>query len=315
MGLLRTEPEGVVESLPELMAIAKALEEESARRYLQLSQRMRSLDNKAAMEVFEHLAREEETHSARVVEMSLSVTGAAPKRAEIRWELPRDLEDEGMADLAVSYLVTPYRALSIAVRNEERAFAFWSYVSAYAPSESIRAYAERMAREELRHAAILRRERRTAYHDQPHHPRMVSSALSMAQLQEKAATLERGILEKCRALAAVAGDDQATANLLRKIAEETTANIQASGVPNFSPSAPQRQDAPDSVVILDRIISACEAAAEEYLQAAESAVDERVSLEAQQLSKLTIARLVALRGCRAELSPIQFEDEPRDFRY
>jgi hypothetical protein len=43
MGLLETEPHGVVSSLPELMAIAKALEDEAAGRYRQLVRRMQSI--------------------------------------------------------------------------------------------------------------------------------------------------------------------------------------------------------------------------------------------------------------------------------
>ena len=62
-------------------------------------------------------------------------------------------------------LVTPYQTLSIAVRNEERAFAFWSYVSADAADPAIRREAERMAGEELQHVARLRGERRRAFHE------------------------------------------------------------------------------------------------------------------------------------------------------
>lgn len=64
MGLLKTEPEGIVESMPELMAIAKAMEDEAACRYRPLARRMHNLGNKAAEDVFVHLAHEEETHAA-----------------------------------------------------------------------------------------------------------------------------------------------------------------------------------------------------------------------------------------------------------
>lgn len=311
MGVLKSEPEGVVESLPELMAIAKAMEDEAAMRYRQLSRRMRSLDNNAAVKVFEHLASEEEAHSARVTELSVAVTGCAPKPADIRWELPPDLEDEGMADLAVSRLVTPYRALSIAVRNEDRAFAFWSYVSAYAPSEAVRRYAERMAREELRHASILRMERRRAYHGELRAAGL-PPAISMRELQEKAASLEEGIRRTCRSLASAAAvsGDEATADLLGRIAEAGSGNRRASVFSGVGPSPTQRHGAPDSVVMIDQAIAACETAAEIYLQAAESAADEGVALEAQRLSKSAITRLVALRGRRVEIAPVQFEDEP-----
>ena len=56
-----------------------------------------------------------------------------------------------------------YRALAIAVRNKERAFAFYSYIAAEARSPGVRALAEDLARDELEHAAVLRRERRRAF--------------------------------------------------------------------------------------------------------------------------------------------------------
>ena len=54
-------------------------------------------------------------------------------------------------------MTTPYRALAMAVRNEERAFAFWSYVAAYSEDSEIKKAAEAMAREELGHVSTLRK--------------------------------------------------------------------------------------------------------------------------------------------------------------
>jgi rubrerythrin len=83
----------------------------------------------------------------------------------VRWELPQTFDDEGTGTASPG-LVTPYRALSMAVRNEERAFTFWGYIAAHAESHEIGQAAESMAREELGHVALLRRERRRAYHQQ-----------------------------------------------------------------------------------------------------------------------------------------------------
>jgi len=49
------------------------------------------------------------------------------------------------------------------VLNEERGFAFYSYLAASAGDVAVREAAERLAAEELNHAAVLRRERRRAY--------------------------------------------------------------------------------------------------------------------------------------------------------
>jgi rubrerythrin len=312
MGLLETEPEGVVLSLPELMAIAKALEDEAADRYRQLVRRMQIIGNKAAEEIFAHLAHEEENHASKVAELSQAVVGAPPSAANIRWELPKDLEDEGMSDLAASRLVTPYRALSIAVRNEERAFAFWSYVSAFSPNETIREYAEKMAREELRHASILRKERRRAYHQGPQAaPR--PAVKNLTELKKQAAALETKIVEAC-APAVAAGEDQASADMLARIGEESKLNMQALGVSSIEVVTGEEntneQGSVESLAALDRVITAMEAAAEGYLAIAESARDEGAVSAAHRLSKSAISRLTRLRQRRAQLAPVEFEDEP-----
>jgi rubrerythrin len=309
MGLLESEPEGVVRSLPELLAIANALENEAAERYRQLAQRMRSIGNKAAEQVFTHLAHEEETHAQKVTELSQAVIGTAPNSADIGWELPKDLEDEAMSDLAVSRLVTPYRALSIAVRNEDRAFAFWSYVSASAEIDRIRAYAEKMAREELRHASMLRKERRRAYHDSEIARSRTARRWSIEQLKQEAVGLETHILASCKQPApTAAAGDQAIFDALARIGEESRNNMRALDLvaPDVKPSEEQL----GPLVILDRAIAALEAAAEAYIEAADSAADEGVMLAAQQLSGSAISRLALLRENRARFAPVEFEDEP-----
>jgi len=59
---------------------------------------------------------------------------------------------------------SPYKALAFAVHNEEIAFRFYTHVAANSENKSVREYAEILAREELGHAALLRAERRYAYH-------------------------------------------------------------------------------------------------------------------------------------------------------
>ncbi len=316
MGLLKTEPEGSVESLPELMAIAKAMEDEAAARYRQLGRYMQAIGNQPAKDVFDHLALEEDAHAIKVEEMSRAVIGSAPERRDIRWDLPKDLEDEGMSDLAVSRLVTPYRALSVAVHNEERAFAFWSYVSAYAPSSEIRRYAEVMAREELRHASILRKERRRAYRNEAPRPAPRSSqdaaASSLERLQKTAAFHEKGIVEKCQMLARAADvrGDEPTARVLTRIADESGANLQALGRAGGRKFLQARPDYSTSVEILDGAIALIESAAESYLEFADGASDESAVAAAQRLTESAITRLVSLRERRGELSPVEFEGAP-----
>src|SRR5215208_1967417 len=122
MSLLNAEPPEPVGSLDELFAIAHAMEEEAAARYRELAAHMRENDSPALADVFERLAAEEQGHMQSVDHWSEKSSGRAPDLTRIRWERPETFDDEG-ASVTAPGLLAPYRALSMAVRNEERAFA------------------------------------------------------------------------------------------------------------------------------------------------------------------------------------------------
>lgn len=164
MPLLRSEPPAPVRSLGELFALAEALEVEAASRYADLAGQMRAAGLASVADVFQHLAAEERGHAAQVIEWSRAELGVAPDVALIRWQPPETFDEEEARTIASSRLASAYRALSMAVRNEERAFLFWTYVAAQTDQDRLREAAEQMAREELDHIARLRRERRQAFH-------------------------------------------------------------------------------------------------------------------------------------------------------
>ena len=165
VSLLKTEPPAPVASLPELFAIAHALEQEAANRYATLAAEMEALELPRVAAVFRHLVDEERGHAEHVEHWALGATGAGPDHHRMRWQPPETFDEEEARTIASSRLASAYRALSMAVRNEERAFALWTYIAAQARAPEVRAAAERMAGEELRHAALLRRERRRAYRE------------------------------------------------------------------------------------------------------------------------------------------------------
>ncbi|MFK4578850.1 rubrerythrin [Bradyrhizobium ottawaense] len=186
--LLSAEPAGVLESLDELFALAHAMEQEAANRYESLAQDMRGQGKADLAEVFTKLAAAEREHVDSVTQWSQSRRGKSPDPALVRWEAPEALAPEAAAEVKTSRLMTPYRALAMAVRNEERAFAFWSYLAAYSKDPDIKRASEAMAREELGHVATLRKERRRAYHHE--HERSSADASTPRPPQIDARRLE-----------------------------------------------------------------------------------------------------------------------------
>ena len=152
MGSLNKEPTGHVTAADELMAVAHALEQEACNQYHRLAERMRGEGEHALSVLFESLSRIEAKHTEKIDSKAMAMIGRRPDSALVRWELPENFDEEE----ARSYLLTPYRALAIAVRNEERAFAFYSYLAAYAENDQVRQLAEEFAKDELDHAAFLR---------------------------------------------------------------------------------------------------------------------------------------------------------------
>ncbi len=158
-----TEEPPVLDTMEGLMQTAARMEQEAIEGYEALRDRMSAEGRAELVAVFERLIAEERSHLSEVANWSRASGIEAAETAAGISSLP-DLFDPEGADLIPAEALSAYRAFSIAVRNEERAFEFWSYVAGRAPSPEIRQAAERMAREELGHIATLRRERRLAFH-------------------------------------------------------------------------------------------------------------------------------------------------------
>jgi rubrerythrin len=288
--LLKTEPAEHLRSLDELFALASAMEQEAAAKYAELAEEMNHQNRSDLAAVFTELAAAEREHVDSVTRWSQSQRGKAPDPALVRWEGPETFDAETAAEMRTSRLMTPYRALSMAVRNEERAFAFWSYVAAYSEDSEIKKAAEAMAGEELGHISVLRKERRRAYHrehdlpkGEPHAPAGPSSARTeLGQIDASALEL--------RLAAQLADLERGLVGALAKRAHELVAETMAmsTDATGFG-SFPARLEQSDSQTI-------AEALADAYLNGAEAAA-ESARLEAlQTLANRAIARLAWLRS-------------------
>jgi rubrerythrin len=148
----------VIASENDLLRAAATLEAAAARRYRALAGWWEAQGDPALAALFDRLAAMEEEHAASVMTRWAAAPAAASAAAA---GSPPASEDPAWH----SALLTPYRALSLAVRAEEAAFAFYADIAAHAMAPAMRELAEDLARAELDHAAILRRARRAAFRD------------------------------------------------------------------------------------------------------------------------------------------------------
>lgn len=161
--LLSAEPRGEVASLHDLLGIANAVEVEAVARYAQLAGEMERRGETETAAVFREMCDIEKGHVDFVAQRARALGQELPPAGGFTWHLPPELSSS-WDEVRHSQLLTPYRALAIAVTNEERAFAVYSYLAAQAEEPEVARQAESLAREELAHAAQLRVRRRRAYH-------------------------------------------------------------------------------------------------------------------------------------------------------
>src|SRR5262245_29535175 len=224
-------PPLVVKSADEMLAIAHAMEREAAARYAMLADCMRWVNQREIADLLEGLAAEERGHVNGVERLAQQTLNHAPDAPLVHAALPVTFLREDEANAAA--LLSPYRTLSIAVRHEERAFAFWTYVAAQSDKPALRDLAERFAGQELIHAAKLRHARRRAYHAKRgiHPPRMRDRhhGASLAEMRAEAARLEGEFATFCVAAEQQlrSSADLATANLFQALGDDAQRTVAA----------------------------------------------------------------------------------------
>ncbi len=213
-------------TIDEVVMVADVLERAAEKRYRMLADGMRLVGREDLSALFTSLAAEEQGHIESVARLSKSWSTDRPGCEFPHIALP---EAWSLGESNSLGSLTPYRALSIAVQGEERAFSFWAYVASQASEASVRTQAETMARQELVHAAKLRHERRRAYHADPEARSVADSSEANVSLAEMGAETRQRQIAAVDFLAAASTrlqtmSDFASAELLRDAAEELAAH-------------------------------------------------------------------------------------------
>jgi rubrerythrin len=269
-----------IRSVEDLLSVAEAMERDSADRYRRFAADLRKRGDESVAAEFEALAALEDRHVGEVAARAHSVLGKPAGPLPVGWRLPPSLGDEE----ARGALLNAYQALAFAVRNEERAFAFYTYVAAAAGNQAVRRLAEDLARDELEHASRLRRLRRRAFHqDRPAKleiPTSVERLSVLVRQWEKSAALAHARLAD---RAEQAGRQEEAEIFRRLAAEEDAAAVDAPIA-----LAPPLVSAAEGLRLVEETF-------DRLTLIAERAKDERVLAEAQRLAEGLIARL-ALAG-------------------
>ncbi len=304
-----------VKTTSDLMSIALQAEREAIRRYSELTVKMREAANEFAAALFERMVLEEQEHERLLLQwMAQEGIEENPKIDPVKWRDPNistTYDDEARDP----YQSSPYRALAFAVHNEEIAFRFYTHVAAESENETVRQYAEILAREELGHAALLRAERRLAYHAERKtnmvEPRLNPTAVhNEADLLAAAIHIDHYLADEMNKVAENSPEIKALAretrlqisaneNLLYDDAidkqlspgEEITNNLEQ--LESYNAYMENNDNSPNAN--LQRLCACCDRSFAFYDAVVETAADENVMLMAQQLTSTALDRIGVLK--------------------
>ncbi|XKG61031.1 ferritin family protein [Caenispirillum salinarum] len=294
-----------IERPEDLFAVATAMEREAARRYDQLAERMDDIDVPDLAALFRRLKAMESEHEEGIQAWASRAEVEPEQRLSFTWDMAEGIAEAALADAGGAESLTSYKALQLAVRNEERAFAFYANVAAKSSDPTVREYAERMADEELHHVALLRLERRHAWRAE-HGGSSPSQAPDVETVEDLAAWLaDRDAEAAARhrmsaAVARLSGDPQTAALLEDQAARRD---------PQAAPATDA--DLGDAVSLVQMLRHEIRLANEEYdmlMRVVDRAQDEAVLALAQETVAGTIARLAALRDRTAALEAASARD-------
>lgn len=285
MQSLTTDPQASAIDLAELVGIAHAIEVAAIERYRWLAEEMARRGEAETAEAFRKLEAEERRHSAAVDAWAAALGQAVPD-ASFDWRLPPEVA-QSWEEAAASALLTPYRALAIAVDNEQRAFAFYTYLAARAEDPAVAREAEALARQELEHAAVLRTWRRAAWRRDRRRaggqalPAIESGADLAAAIAAQKSEIER--------------QHQRLADRLRAAGDEASAAVLAEAAPApGTPALRSRAGADESRRLLIEAQQPLERLSEMLEAVLLAPPDESAQAQAQEALSEAIARLARI---------------------
>jgi len=304
-----------VKTTSDLMSIALQAEREAIRRYSQLASSMREGNNESAAALFERMVIEEQEHERLLIKwITQEGIDENPEIEPISWSDPNvstTYDDEARDP----YYSSPYKALAFAVHNEEIAFRFYTHVAANSENKTVCQYAEILAREELGHAALLRAERRLAYHAEREanmvEPKLDPKAIhNEADLLAAAIHIDRYLADQMKALTTTTPEinslaketQQQISNNEHALENKTspgndvTKNLQQLKLHNTYMK--QKFDSPG--MELQRLWACCDRSFAFYDTIVETADNESVMLAAQKLTSSALDRIGILKNILEE---------------
>lgn len=140
----------------DLLAHAHQMELDAQERYVWLAEQMQTHNNVELAGLFCELARVEGLHAADIEKQMLGMDVPYIRPSDYQWPGRESPEAIDMGD--VDYLMTPRRALQLALKAEQNAFDFFDRLLKATDDPEIIRFATEFAEEEQEHVELVLRE-------------------------------------------------------------------------------------------------------------------------------------------------------------
>ena len=277
------------------------MERNAAATYCRLADNMKHLHNPEAVKTFERLVDIERGYE-REIEMwasDLDIEPAAPDETGIVPGADEELgEVEGEA--AIDLMLTPWQALDMAVKDQQRAFEYFSDVASNAGDEDVRLQSEKIASRKLEHIALLRLERKRAWRTDERARIDVLVGQELPQSMESYQTSAQRVLGALRqryldlAQDADERDGAAEASLMREMAAGISGGTRPEELPAVNKG---RAEERDLAAVVRAALRETEAAFDAYMIVAARAEQEDIMDAAQKDAAGCVTRMEHLRDC------------------
>lgn len=306
-----------VETPQALLSVALAMEREAVMRYAELADRMEMNGDMGLAALFRGLQTEESGHEYGITAWIERANLTRRDSVRFCWDLPD--EESGPPGDGGDGLNVPWRALAMALLNEERTFAFYANTAREAEDAEVRRYAESMAREELSHILLLRLQRRSAWRAEraeraeldgqpprPEAPEIERPDDLRALACAGEATAAAALTDAAERLRQEAPDDGVTGRLLAALADEAANRADCLGTlaDDVLPPADAAENDQDSPArrLLRREARRAADTFDAFMLIAESTRDDTIRRDAQAEADIALARLARLRDRLAALA-------------
>jgi len=142
-----------INSVADLLAHVKAMETEAMERYQDLAEQMDVHHNSETAALFRKMADVEALHVEKILERAEGIE--LPHIAPWEYQWGDSDTPEAVSAEHTHYLMTPYHALQLALRAEQRAFDFFDQIVRRSEPGVIHELASELRDEEFHHVGLI----------------------------------------------------------------------------------------------------------------------------------------------------------------